>query len=117
MKEKRWQDWVMLVLGIWLFVSPFILQYADLRGTAALNSYVLGIAVVAFAVAALARPQMWEEWVNLALGIWLIISPFVLGFQSETVALWNHVILGLLIGGDAVSAMLEDRTGRKAVTH
>jgi ABC-type molybdate transport system permease subunit len=112
MKDRRWQDVAMLILGFWLVLSPFILQYADLTGIMSLNSYVFGFAVVVFAAIALYRPQMWEEWVNLVLGIWLILSPLVLGFRDETVATANHFIVGLLIVIDAMSTMLPRRTHR-----
>ena len=39
----------------------------------------------------------WQDWVELALGIWLAISPWVLGFQDMAFATWNAVLLGLAI--------------------
>lgn len=107
MTERRWQDGLMIVLGLWLIISPFTLQYPDYMGIAALSSYVFGVAVILFAALALARPQMWEEWVNLALGILLILSPFALRFDDIVVARWNHVVLGLLICADALWARLQ----------
>lgn len=105
-RNQRWQDWVMLLFGIWLFVSPFILQYSVLGGIAAWDAYVLGAAVAIFAIVALAVPGLWEEWVNLVLGVCMILSPFVLGFHGDNAATWNNVIIGLLIGADAIWAML-----------
>ena len=104
---KRWQDWVMLVLGIWFFLSPFILGYPDVSAISAVNSFVFGAIVAALAIAALARPQMWEEWVNLVLGLWLIVAPFALGFRGESAATTNHIIVGLLIAIDAVSVLID----------
>ena len=102
--KTRWQDWVMLVLGIWLFFSPFwMASYAATGDAAAWNSYILGIAVAAFAIAALVSDERWEEWVELALGIWLVIAPFVLGFWgAERGAAWNQIIVGVLVGLDAI---------------
>jgi hypothetical protein len=105
--EKRWQDGVMIILGLWLLISPFALRYANVTGIESISSYVFGIAVVLFASIAVARPQMWEEWINLVLGICLILSPFVLQFGTDTVARWNHIVLGVLVGGDALWAMLQ----------
>jgi SPW repeat len=113
-RKQRWQDWVMLVFGVWLFFSPFILQYSSHTGTAAWDAYVLGVGVAFFAIVSLAAPQLWEEWVNLILGIWMIISPFVLGFHAENAATWNSVVLGLLIGGDAIWAMQPHQPMRPA---
>jgi hypothetical protein len=113
MQDRRWKDVAMLILGLWLIVSPFILPYGDYTGIAAVNSYILGAGVVVFAAIALARPQMWEEQVNLILGVWLFIAPFVLGFQAETAPLVNHLVVGLLIAADALWAMYP-RFTRKA---
>ena len=110
MKDRRWQDVTMMILGFWLVLSPFVLQYAALTGIASLNSYVFGLAVVGFAALALYRPQTWEEWVNLVLGIWLILAPLVLGFRDETVSTANHFIVGLLIVIDAMSIMFPRQT-------
>lgn len=104
--ERRWQDWINVLFGIWLFFSPWILGYAMGGGNAAAwNSYIFGIGVIIFAVSALAKPAQWEEWINLAFGVWLLLSPWVLNFSGEPAATWNHVILGVLIGGDAIWAM------------
>lgn len=110
--NKRWQDWLSLALGIWLFFSPFILLYAGgVGGVAAWNSYFLGIGIVIFAAGALARPAQWEEWISLALGAWLVVSPWVLGFAGDAAATWNSVIVGLIVGGDAIWAMSRMRGG------
>jgi hypothetical protein len=105
MKNRRWKDVVMLVLGLWLLISPFVLQLSSYTEMAALNSYVFGIGVMVVAAIALARPKMWEEQLNLAIGLWLFIAPYVLGFQAETAAMANHMALGLLIMGDAMWAV------------
>jgi len=115
MKAKRWQDWVMLVFGAWLFLSPFVPGYGSLSGIAAWNSYILGVAVAVFAVWALADLRKWEEWVNIVLALWLILAPFVLRFyQTEAVAAWNQIILGALIGADAIWALAQRPTAAHA---
>lgn len=104
--RQRWQDWVGLILGIWMFVSPWILGYSGMA-VAAGNAYILGIAVALFFAIALAQPHYWEEWVNLALAVWLFIAPFVLGFTGVGTAAWNHWILAVLIAGDSIWAMAQ----------
>ncbi len=107
-ERQRWQDWVNLILGAWLFFSPWILQYAT-GGPGTWNSYIFGIGVALFAALALFVPRRWEEWTNFAIGIWLIISPFVLRFESRT-AVWNVIILGLAVSLFALWAMSTPRT-------
>lgn len=107
MQEKeRWQDWVNLVLGGWLILAPF-LGIGVSSDIAAWNSYVSGAVVAIFAIAAIARPQMWEEWVNLIVGVWLIVAPFALGFTTQQGPTWNQIIVGLLVVADAAWAALQ----------
>ena len=106
MATRRWQDWVNLVLGLWLFVSPWALGYA---GTpAGWNAYVLGAAIVVFAAIAASMPKAWEEIVNILLGVWLAISPFVLGFANTTTVASHTVIVGVLVTAFAIWAMYRD---------
>lgn len=44
------------------------------------------------------------SWWSVVLGIWLIISPFVLGFANAPTLLWNNIILGALVCIVAVSS-------------
>ncbi len=39
----------------------------------------------------------WNSWVNLIVGILLIISPFVLGFSGNITATWTAVIAGIVV--------------------
>jgi hypothetical protein len=42
-------------------------------------------------------PAVWASWITMAMGVWLIISPWVIGFADRPVALWNTLILGILV--------------------
>jgi SPW repeat len=47
----------------------------------------------------------WQDPVNLMLGLWLIASPWILRYQSETYALWSAVGLGVLVAASAIAAL------------
>jgi hypothetical protein len=103
---ERWQDSANVVLGAWLVLSPWILQFAALD-QALWNAVIVGLIVGAAALAALVRFHRWEEWVDIALGAWLVVSPWVLGFAAlaaaegtaagAVAATWNFVLVGLMI--------------------
>ena len=38
----------------------------------------------------------WSRWANVILGIWLVLSPFILGFVTSQ-ATWNNIIVGFLV--------------------
>jgi hypothetical protein len=87
---------VNILLGIWVIVAPFVLASA-LFSAAIWNNIATGIAVaiVALLRTSMPRQSAWS-WANVILGIWLLISPFVLGFAAPRL-LWNDVILGIII--------------------
>ncbi len=88
-------DWVNLVLAICLVLSPWVLAFSP--GVVTYNAVIAGLVIGLIAVGALVAFAQWEEWVNLILGVWVLISPFVLGFATEMTAMWVHVIIGLVV--------------------
>jgi len=100
--KKNWQDGVNLLLGLWVFVSPWIFSQPTAAGAGAAGSvmwnfWIVGGAVAIVALIALFAYQVWEEWVNALLGIWLLISLWLLGFSSTTALMWDAVVFGVLI--------------------
>ena len=108
MKAKRWQDWLNLLIGIWLFISPWVIGFAGADYGASWNAWILGVAVVVFSAIAVSMPQAWEEVINILLGIWMVISSWVIGFASRA-AETNAVIVGLLVILFAAWAMAMNR--------
>lgn len=102
---QRWQDGGDLALGVWLLLSPWILGYAGMAA-AAWSAWIIGMATAVFFAIALARPKAWEEWLNLVLAVLLILTPFVFGFMNAGIA-WNHWIVVILIGGNAIWALAQ----------
>jgi len=107
---KKWQDWVTLVLGIWLFFSPWILRFHPALPGPSWNFFLLGIAMVVFAAFALNLRTLWEEWVNLALGIWMIISPWVLRFSDNSAARDDAIVVGVIVALISIWALADSRT-------
>jgi hypothetical protein len=111
------QDWINVILAIWLFISPWVLGFGttvntaapnaaaaspmDVAYTAAWNAWVLGVIVFLVAVSAAMRRGFWQgswqEWSNVILGIWIFIAPWVLGFANLQLAAWDHWVVGFLI--------------------
>ena len=89
-----------LILGAFLFVSPWIFGFG--AGMTSQNAVVAGIVVAVLAIAALAAFAVWEEWLNLIVGLWILVSPWVLGFQTSTTAMTVHVVIGILVAALAV---------------
>ena len=102
---KQWEDWAGVVLGLWLFVSPWVLQYPDT--TAAQSAFVVGFVLIVTELIALYAFLVWEEWFIVILGAWLVSSPWVLG--AAFVPTVNFVIVGLLVLALALYVIWDER--------
>lgn len=109
---RRPQDWINLVLAIWLFISPWVLTFGhgvpvgspaasgaiQEVGMAAWNAWVLGVIVGLLALSALSRVELWQEWFCVLLGAWIFAAPWALGFAGVLAAAsWDHWIVGAII--------------------
>src|SRR5262249_7041950 len=104
-KSEQWQDAVNVILGIWLFISPWVLGYSGAEAQA-WNAWIVGVIVFVLSIASLAQFQKWEEWINVLLGIWLILSPWILQFSTASRETTNAVIVGIIVGLLALSSAL-----------
>ena len=86
-----------LVLGAVLLASPWLFTLTNT--TARIDLWASSAAVIVISLAAIAAFAKWEEWANLILGIWLITSPWILGF-AHTRAMHFSVGIGLAITGE-----------------
>ena len=93
---RRWQDWASFALGLWLAVSPWIADYA-MQDAATANAAMCGLALALVAHFGLSCDHLSTEWLTLAGGLWLIASPFALGFAGHHVATVNTMAVGLFV--------------------
>ena len=94
-RSLRWQDWVTLIAGLWLFINPWIFGYS--RMSYSWDAYLFGAVVFIFSIWALSDKRFWEEWVDLLIGIWIFLSPWILGFSMNGGALWNFLAVGFVL--------------------
>lgn len=93
---KHWQDPVNALVGAWLVLSPWAIGFADHR-VATVNFVAVGVLLIAAAVGAIVVPKAWEEWVEVALGVWLLASPWLLGYAGVMMAMQDALFCGLLV--------------------
>src|ERR1700738_1272729 len=90
-----------LILGAILFFSPWMFGFE--AGKASGNAHIAGIVIAVRAIAALAAFAIWEEWLTLIVGLWTLVSPWLLGFQG-TNAMTVCVVIGAAV---AILAAIE----------
>ena len=90
-KRETIADVINLVLGAWLFLTPWIFGFVP-NTAASWNAWLSGVAIGVIAVAALLAFAEWEEWINLLLGVWVAVSAWAVGFAVHATATWVHVV-------------------------
>jgi hypothetical protein len=108
MSSMRWQDWTNIALGVWLLVSPWVLGFSNIEA-ATWNAVLLGIAIVVLEFADVLVPDPWPERVSLPVGLWVIVSPMVLGFTDDVAATLSTGFTGLLVAAMSASAIWAER--------
>ena len=112
----NWQDCASLVLGVWLLLSPWALGFTGVDA-ALWNAVLFGVLIAVMAIMALIDFHEWEEWADMAIGLWLIASPWVLGFATMVTgaeggayaATVNVVVVGALTFGMAAWSLRDHR--------
>jgi uncharacterized membrane protein HdeD (DUF308 family) len=100
--EKNVQDWINLICGVLLFVSPWVLRFTG-DPMAARTAWIGGVIIFAMGVIALMQFAEWEEWIALIVGALVIISPWALGFAAVHAAMWSCVVLGVIVVLSSIS--------------
>ena len=101
MDEETWVDTALginMLLGLWIIFSPFLL---GLRGVLPVvwNGVGVGLLVAFFSgirVSIGYNQTLWS-WCTVLFSLWLIVSPFALGFAKITSATWNDIGVGVAI--------------------
>lgn len=94
--DNDWQDLLIFIAGLWLFLSPFLLQYISSNPSAAGTSFMVGSLMIGLAMTGLSIHQFWEEWINLVLAVFLMATPWIFEFTTEPVVMWNVISVGVI---------------------
>jgi len=83
-----------LAAAIFLLAASWMFAHAN--ATAAIDLRASGAAIAILSLAAMIAFSIWEEWVNLFIGGWLITSPWLLGF-THTRAMHFSIAAGVVV--------------------
>ena len=105
--HKAWEDWASMGLGLVIVISPWLAQTPGTQ-IATVNAMTVGALVIFIGALELQFVRRWEEWCEFALGVWLVISPWVLGYSALGTLTAMHVIIGVLVAALALLELWQD---------
>ena len=97
-KHERTVDILNIALGLILFISPWAFGFASDR-LAAWNAWVCAVVLIGIAATTLLSFAEWEDWVELVLGFWIVLSPWLIGYADTGPAHTAHMFVGLGVIG------------------
>lgn len=101
--HRTWEDWCGMLLGVLIVLSPWFPTQAShgLAGTdhsaVIINTFTIGILVFGLAQLQYVALQRWEEVAEIFIGLWLIASPYALGYSGEGMLRFLHTSLGGIV--------------------
>lgn len=108
-------DGLMLLVGLYLAISPWAVNGFNSYSRLTTNNVIVGLAVALVGLALTLAPGRIYRlgWTMAAVGIWQILTPWVIGPHNGHV-IWNNVVTGGIITllGLAATAMLMMTTVR-----
>ena len=113
MQEKQWQYGMTLVFGLLLLAMPLLLRFNSELPVRSWDFYVIGVLTAACAAAGLHLRSKAAAWLTPALGVWMFVSPWVLGFASHVEARNSAWVLGGMVFLMSLWALLERRFARR----
>ena len=94
--------WALLAscgVGVWLTFTRLTFGSS---GTMTNSDHMMGLLVVTFSIIAFAEVARSVRFLNVPVGFWLIIAPWLVNGSASPLASWSSVIVGLLIIGLAM---------------
>ena len=101
--HRTWEDWLGMLLGVLIVVSPWFPSQASHevidadRSYVILNTFVVGMMVFGLAQLEYVALRRWEEVAAILVGLWLIASPYIFGYHGDGMLRFYHSTLGGLV--------------------
>ena len=91
-----WENMICILAALWLCMSPLFL-HVRMDSVVFNDTDIVGIFIATLSIIALATPQVWEELTKVILGVWLLASPWFLGFVHQTTVTDDILIVSTVI--------------------
>lgn len=92
---KEWQDWLNLLLGIWICASPWALNFTD-NAAATRSAAAVGFLIIVSEVFTFWGLRFLEESIDVLLGAWLLISAWLLDIGAPSAKV-DFIISGFAV--------------------
>ncbi|WBO68150.1 SPW repeat protein [Streptomyces camelliae] len=91
-------DGPVFLLGLYCAASPWIVHYTASQPALMTHNLIMGIAIGLLALGFTRAPERMYglSWAMCAMGVWLIIAPWIVGSGPDKGVIINNVVIGAL---------------------
>jgi hypothetical protein len=91
-------DGPVFLVGLFCAASPWIVHYTTSQPALMTHNLIVGIAIALLALGFTVTPgRMYGLSAAMcAMGVWMIISPWIVGSSPDKGVIWNNVVIGAL---------------------
>ncbi|MES4893317.1 SPW repeat protein [Streptomyces sp. NPDC096012] len=91
-------DGPVFLLGLYCAASPWIVHYTASQPSLMTHNLIMGIAIGLLALGFTRAPERMYglSWAMCAIGIWMIIAPWIVGRGPDAGVIINNVVIGAL---------------------
>ncbi|MFC9926381.1 SPW repeat protein [Streptomyces sp. NPDC127190] len=91
-------DGPVFLLGLYCAASPWIVHYTASQPALMTHNLIMGIAIGLLALGFTRAPERMYglSWAMCAMGVWLIIAPWIVGSGPDAGVIINNIVIGAL---------------------
>ncbi|RKD35452.1 hypothetical protein [Rhizobium sp. WW_1] len=111
MREPRWQNWLGLLLGTYIFaapwLAPYVLPFAAGSTMVCVTGTAIGLAIACVSILGILDPGAWGDWLKFWLGLILLPAPWALRFSEHmffTLSFVSAAMLLIVVSGLAFAS-------------
>ncbi|MFG3103949.1 SPW repeat protein [Streptomyces sp. NPDC048182] len=104
------------LVGLYCAASPWIVHFTSSQPALVAHNLIMGIALGLLALGFTRAPERMYglSGAMCAIGIWMIISPWIVGSSPDTGVIWNNIVIGALaLALGSVCLLTAARSARK----
>jgi hypothetical protein len=105
--HRSWEDWIGMLMGVLIGISPWLAEQ-QAEPAVMWNAVLVGALVLGLSQLEYVSLQRWQETGEIALGLWLIVSPFTFGYAEAGPLRYWHFVLGAIVAMLAALELWQD---------
>ncbi|MEV5609004.1 SPW repeat protein [Streptomyces sp. NPDC052225] len=110
-------DGPVFLLGLYCAFSPWVVHFTASQPALTTHNLIMGIAIAVLGLGFTVAPARMAglSWAMCAMGVWMIVAPWVVGSSPDTGVILNNVIVGgLTLALGLMCSGVAARSGRPA---